>query len=359
MPDSPLGPHSHSPSLRWVHIPKAGQSFIITIVRYGCATQSRGNESLANSVHDFLFQANLSRRLQHARSMLNGQCQLLRQPLRVGHAGLDESEVGSAVALFRLPRQRLLSHCASMRSETRGAFIDCINRTVSGHLGVAAYQLAGRNVGNTAAPWNQQPTRVHVHSALSRLASGFQFVGLQEEWNASVRAFHEVLMPSVPVLPVELSNIHYTVVGDRRILGGPSWQQQHGCAQRDRCAHTTCTPRPFTHPHLPWDECKGGRCARTHAAAHAQYGLRPCPHPLYEQMARLSLTSCHLGCASASPMIPTRLCTPWRAAPSARPWSVTCSRDRNGHNPAPARARSYSWSICRRRTPAARSIVML
>ena len=220
------------PPIRWLHLPKAGQSFFVTICLYGCR-----NRSLVSEVHDFLRRhRNSTRRLQKVVRHLglaadSLKCPYLQAPLIVGHSALQRAELGHVVGLFRSPRQRMLSFCASSRGvTTRTAFLACVAASAKSHLGVAAHQVGGNlSIGNNARPY-PDPSSGAVHEAMRRMITGFAFIGLQEEWMWSVRLFHTMLLPdSVPMVQAETANLHATrdSANARTLLAGnkPSWQQ--------------------------------------------------------------------------------------------------------------------------------------
>mmetsp|Transcript_1226 Transcript_1226/g.3430 ORF Transcript_1226/g.3430 Transcript_1226/m.3430 type:complete len:392 (+) Transcript_1226:63-1238(+) len=222
-------------SLRWVHIPKAGQSFFNTVLLYG----SRNNATLVEAATSYLQRYGQSKQLQQVYHALNLEdpnlTPLLRRPIYLGHAGLRGSELGAAVALFRQPRQRLLSFCAS-RSGVLGSseFNECIKQSVAGHLGVVTYQLTGWAVGNSNRAW-RAPNKSRVRDAIQRLVRGFAFIGLQEEWGTSVQLFHAMFMPGVAVMPAELLNVHETSAARGSNSSHLSWQQRRTlCERRDR-----------------------------------------------------------------------------------------------------------------------------
>lgn len=199
--------------IRWLHLPKAGQSFIFTVLLYGC----RNNATLVDVVHSFLDGiANTPRKLQYAVRQFHlmqspDRCPLLNPPVGsrmvVGHAHLGRTD-NNVVGLFRQPRQRMLSYCAGGDD-----FPSCVRASAQSHLGVAVHQIGGeRSIGNNARPY-PDPSRAACKLALWRMVHRFAFVGLQEDWQASVELFHKTMMPSVPIEPAESANIHATKKG--------------------------------------------------------------------------------------------------------------------------------------------------
>ena len=131
--------------IRWLHLPKAGQSFIFTVLLYGC----RNNATLVDVVHSFLDGiANTPRKLQYAVRQFHlmqspDRCPLLNPPVGsrmvVGHAHLGRTD-NNVVGLFRQPRQRMLSYCAGGDD-----FPSCVRASAQSHLGVAVHQIGGDN----------------------------------------------------------------------------------------------------------------------------------------------------------------------------------------------------------------------
>jgi hypothetical protein len=244
-------PANHTP-IRWLHIPKAGQSFFLSVVLYGCR-----NASLVGRIHDFLSvsrtPAERHRLLQQALRLIPSVtdaavCPGLLAPRLVGHAGLRDADLGSAVGLLRHPRQRILSRCSAYYlpniSASSAGFAACANAMATQQLGIMAYQIAGINIKNSlhVAEWKEPLPMVSiVHRAVKHLSRHFLFVGLQEEWTASVWLFHTMLMPSVPVIEIEMANVHKSPL----LLSHPSWQQHAACdRQTDRCACPPISARP-------------------------------------------------------------------------------------------------------------------
>ena len=241
-----MASNSHTKQIRWLHIPKAGQSFFLTTLLYAC----RGNVSLVDEVHGFLSaHRNLTRKLQHVVKQFRiadfALCPGFRTPVIVGHAGIS-GDATATVGLLRQPRQRLLSFCASSRAYQGGLFKDCLALSVSGHLGVVVLQLSGLAVGNSAKPLPLPLTKSIVREALGRLAR-LRFIGLQEEWASSVALFHTVLMPSTPVVASEEANIHETPARDRSTA--LSIQQRHNariCSEHPRYGEAVLDALPPT-----------------------------------------------------------------------------------------------------------------
>ena len=193
------------------------------------------------------------------------------------------------MGLLRQPRQRLLSFCASSRG-FRGLFRECLTSTVSGHLGVTAYQLVGVAVGNNAKQWPLPLTKRDVRRALAHL-SRLRFVGLQEEWASSVALFHVALMPSIPVVAAEAVNIHETP--DVHRISAPSVQQRHGTHSCRECqrygeaeldtlppnlqAQLALDPDQILYAYAVMVFCGHLRNALPPTLTHAASCHRPCP----------------------------------------------------------------------------------
>ena len=128
------------------------------------------------------------------------------------HVPIQPAEIGRVVALFRHPRSRVASSCRQWAPEGDGFtdkwFASCIADHFRRHNSVQTRLVAGESCGgatdcNGVAPLPAVQTEM-VRKALDRMPSAFLFIGLTDEWDASIELFHLRLTPHVPVLPAEL-----------------------------------------------------------------------------------------------------------------------------------------------------------
>ena len=214
------------PKLAWLHVPKAGQSFLTALALYGCGDNRTESRLISVSASETMLRlhAEGARQVAHKTSRLLGmtssqRCPRLLQEFTTGHAGARKVDpsAGTALAGFmREPRQRLLSYCASHYDLRSKDFPRCVEVTVrNNHLGVTVHQLVGTAVSNAMAPLPPL-TPEDVGVALRRLVRDVAFVGLTSEWQASIELFHAQFMPEQPVLREELGNIHPSRGGRRR-----------------------------------------------------------------------------------------------------------------------------------------------
>lgn len=203
--------------LIWLHIPKTGTSFVNTLIRWGCGPNTTdgggsGNATAADVfvipfkeipsdmshlsvagtlTWDWLFRAKAGRKWLRRHCMHRLVDEDTYDYALNMHAGLKARHVEQAVAMFRLPKQRLYSsylhinyhYCENRTSRlSLKQFLDK-PRFLSQHAKV----LLGRDYRDKQPVDSDAAARL-VPLITSRLA----FVGLTEQFELSVRLFHSL-----------------------------------------------------------------------------------------------------------------------------------------------------------------------
>ena len=194
--------------LRWLHIPKAGTSFGTTVYHYLNDLAVARNAStwrLPEDARPFCDDGHKNR--------LDGRCSammtelMLKYPPKryLGHdtlvdlrlAGHDPlasaSEARAAVALFREPRARMISHYFWFEGEkerrnnvsnpsfgTAGA----VHAYATQHLGCQTRMVLGQSC------WSHEPLNRSEVKAAQRRLEDFAFVGITDRYDESVCLFH-------------------------------------------------------------------------------------------------------------------------------------------------------------------------
>lgn len=268
-------------TIRWLHIPKTGSTLIVSAGRFGCEVevwQQLLHGRLSEGVFDFLRHVRQSkyaskcpaqrRSVGHSPPFL---CALApacpRLAPEIFHQGVYPQQLGALVGMFRHPRDRIRSFCratggGALQTATAHEKLAWHNRStdpeddprflgcIKDHLMHQAYGLTVRQLTDAAGVRNSVWSggqRMHagkqwpdlsragdtlvpaaaggdkgatslVSSALHRVIRAFAFVGLTDEWRASVELFHALLLPSIPIHPGELRVISKSAV---RVHGRP------------------------------------------------------------------------------------------------------------------------------------------
>ena len=219
-----LTPHGQRPHVRWLHFPKCGTTFQLTVVRHACTEQQNPAWHIAYlAMGQGIGQHyKVARSLAHdrdkkasARSRNRGTCCGGRILLPfLGHQPVKERELqlrgwapsdlaggtlpaGGLVAMFRRPAQRLISAFLDKRHTggTNAVERRTLPHNLSGfarHPGVAGCMtkmLTGRDCG---APVGIGDAAVARAVALVR-SPAFRYVGLVEEWDRSICLFHRMM----------------------------------------------------------------------------------------------------------------------------------------------------------------------
>jgi len=195
-------------SIQWLHIPKAGTSFIGTIWGYACG---RGDLPLDLNVdpkaapdclscYDFALMDRYPKDMFCASGILHAEFQTQHQPMT--SAVMDQG--ANAIGMFRKPAQRLISayidgyHTqgfsdetyASLRKQCDGQSVACFAR-YPGVAGCTTRMLTGKRCADDPASYPEgMPSHIErVPDAIEAL-NKMKFVGITEEWDESVCLFH-------------------------------------------------------------------------------------------------------------------------------------------------------------------------
>lgn len=212
---NPYTSSEHSPSIRWLHIPKTGTSFANTVWHYGCP-QIKENASVA--AYDRRFELSVNDLYP-----INDWCPRLVDHSPGTHKPIGKQEwqenKGSFVTFVREPASRILSafsfgnhHCIKDCNPENNDFHECDavrnparrNSKECNHLHGArcpveyASKLPAQGCTTKMIlgyPCNAKVnlTQEDTARAVKRLRAGFSFVGLVEEWDLSVCLFHRLL----------------------------------------------------------------------------------------------------------------------------------------------------------------------
>ena len=189
--------------VRWVHLPKTGTTFIISVVNYAC------EHHLASWHLVYMAKARgqADVRIAHA---LNARKETSDQEARcagqlllpiAGHVPVGARET-RLVTIFRRPAQRLISayldnyHAWGLPPEDRNE-MKRTARTVDawarypGVAGCMGKMLIGRNCG--ARLHRHQLARIQQRAISVLRSDRFAFVGLVEHWDLSVCLFHAMM----------------------------------------------------------------------------------------------------------------------------------------------------------------------
>ena len=191
---------SAAPSVRWLHIPKCGMTFALSVLNYACghlhAPWHYVYMALEGGQSDVRMAHSLDAR--HARRGHRCDGRLL-MPF-AGHLPVQPSD-RQLVVMFRRPAQRLISafhdnyHAWGLGGAERNAMKRAHPDPASwarypGIAGCMTKMLAGYDCGDRYAP----PQARLLPRALALLRSPrLAFVGLVEHWAASVCLFHRML----------------------------------------------------------------------------------------------------------------------------------------------------------------------
>lgn len=180
--------------VRWMHIPKTGSTFGLTVIRHACHDVLPAWHTMYMALRGGRLDVRLARAVGARRAERGSRCGgRLLLPL-VGHLALRPQERG-VVAMFRRPTQRLISafldnyHAWGLPGEERRA-MKAASRTVAswarypGVEGCMAKMLAGRDCASRIGAGERQAV---LRAALQALPS-LTYVGIVERWDASVRA---------------------------------------------------------------------------------------------------------------------------------------------------------------------------
>ena len=205
------------PGLRWLHVPKCGQSFSITMIVYGCpSVDMKQVEKVEKVLHKEKPHGTFVHAL-HGKFGLGKETTCSRakivSPLW-GHVGVARDERG-IVTLLRDPWQRIISNVFHFLNTKRlSDDLPTVERLVSESRGCYVRMLTAGECGNKKIQIGMDELRAAVPHALATLRERIAFVGLVERWDESVCLFHVWYFgkdrggSSLCAIPQELLNLH-------------------------------------------------------------------------------------------------------------------------------------------------------
>lgn len=215
--------------IRWLHFPKCGATFALSAMSYACASTIPTWHTVGMALRGGRIDVRMAHAI-NARGRKRGtRCDgRLLLPFD-GHQPVSARDAG-LVAMFRRPSQRLISayldnyHAWGLAGSARATIkqhaptiaafarfpgiAGCMAKMLSGHHCAADVDLSDGAV---------------LRRALEVLRSGrFAFVGLTEEWQASVCLFHRMLPEAPPPMAAEFRQLGHSVNSHRALDWLPS-----------------------------------------------------------------------------------------------------------------------------------------
>mmetsp|Transcript_51905 Transcript_51905/g.103015 ORF Transcript_51905/g.103015 Transcript_51905/m.103015 type:complete len:420 (-) Transcript_51905:176-1435(-) len=211
------------PRLRWLHIPKCGSNFEATFSLYTCIKGAFNKTTERNLIGP-----------SYPAPLGSEQC-----PFGVkfsGHRPIKNDEIPNVAGMLRHPRSRVASHCRAQLHDHKeklkhgsvehsAVYTRCLESNINGRSAVMARQIGGVSCGGAMGCnsdvklKNLRPSDGIVEAALDRLRGGaVRFVGITEDWDASIHLFHRQMIPQVPVFESELEQQHKSVEGTTKEL---------------------------------------------------------------------------------------------------------------------------------------------
>ena len=206
------------PPVRWLHIPKCGSSLATTVLGYACASTVPAWHAVYMAMAGGQVDVRMGHALRARHDLSGARCDgALLLPF-TGHHALRPAEA-RVVAMFRRPAQRLVSafldnmHTWGMprahKNLLRARGHPPTAAEFARHPGVAgcmAKMLAGHDCGAVVELGGSL-----VRRAVEVVRTGaVAFVGLTEEWDASVCLFHAVLGARTAPLRAEFRNFGHS-----------------------------------------------------------------------------------------------------------------------------------------------------
>jgi len=171
--------------IAWMHVPKAGTSFANVLVTWGCPRlpdYAVVDESYSNKYGMFVpgFME------KHKADCASGMtlCGSGHIPILKGTCNGWDGHKGNFVAMFRQPEQRTLSGFNHDKHDIDDKSVDLLGYAHA-IAGCSVRMMNGHRCGEQVTV-----TQDMVSLAVSRLETGFAFVGLTDEWALSVCLFH-------------------------------------------------------------------------------------------------------------------------------------------------------------------------
>ena len=189
--------------IRWLHIPKCGATLAVSVLSYACSNSLPDWHIAGMAIKGGRIDVRMAHALDARRARSGARCDgRLLLPF-AGHEPVSARDLsrGGLVAFFRRPAQRLISayldnrHAWGLRASERSSLKSAAPTIAAfarypGIAGCATKMLAGFDC---AANVSLRDGTV-LQRALTRLRSNaFAFIGIVEEWEASVCLLHRTL----------------------------------------------------------------------------------------------------------------------------------------------------------------------
>ena len=214
--------HRRRHPVRWLHFPKCGATLAVSVLSYACANDVPSWHTVGMALRG----GRIDVRMAHAVGA-RGRSRGTRCGGRLllpfdGHQPVTPRDA-RLITMFRRPSQRLisayldnlhawgLSRAARAQLKTRAPTIAAFVRH-PGIAGCMAKMLAGHHC---AADVDLSDGEV-VRTALGVLRSGrFAFIGLAEQWTASICLLHRMLPAAPPPMLAEFRQLGHSVNSHR------------------------------------------------------------------------------------------------------------------------------------------------
>jgi len=226
-------------SVRWVHIPKCGSTLGVSLLAYGCTPSHPAWHIVFMAIAGGSIDVRMAHAIDARHNSSGTRCdgriwlpfrghdavdhekELVAGPAgAIAHAAARTARGGGLAAMFRRPSQRLISafldnyhawgiarHTNRARMKKQAPTVDLWARIP----GVAACQtkmLSGLNCGDLV-PEGRGPALLARATALVR-STAFVFVGLVEEWDASICLLHATLGRGTRPMLAELQSLGHS-----------------------------------------------------------------------------------------------------------------------------------------------------
>ena len=193
--------------IRWLHIPKTGQTFAITLFLFGCPIDisKKAIRYMIESQHPSKVAIAVKK---YKPSSCNSSYGHIMMPMN-GHKPYNEFKEKKRLCLFlRHPSSRQISHYEYFKAFNRnkkpwGKYDTWIASNSNLHCQT-------KMLNGFQCNFNMKITSQHLQKAIKILNDDSLFIGLQEKWDTSIALFHCKFMKQSEIFEEELLNIHKT-----------------------------------------------------------------------------------------------------------------------------------------------------
>jgi len=213
--------HYTYPKLRWLHVPKCGQSFATTFLRYLCPgvrVETIAKVLAETTAHDGTCKScRLCCVVDHFPVVKqNSTCRPSRfgEPF-AGHLGLKPDDQG--VTMLRKPSQRIISHYLSFRASGNSSAAFLKLRSAPSLISKFAHNPKSQSLvskmllGYNFLPKKNSDFDIQKKKGATEAAidatKKLAFVGLVEKWDCSIKLFH-AMFTGLEASKAEFKNIH-------------------------------------------------------------------------------------------------------------------------------------------------------